>query len=66
MNGVERKMIELSNNSQLTRSCANMLSLNLSEQQLQQLERWMDHAIRENEQQAKNAERRAWRNCGRI
>jgi len=44
MSSLERKMIELSNNSQLTRSCATMLGLNLSEQQLRQLEQWMTHA----------------------
>lgn len=50
MNGIERKMIELSNNSPLTRTTCQTITAGMSSDQLHAFERWLDHAIRETNQ----------------
>jgi len=53
-----RLMVSLSNNSQLTNTTANMLSQTLSDEEQQELIRWMRHAKSEADLKVNTAKRK--------
>ena len=55
-----RLMISLSNNSQLTNTTASMLSQILSDQEQQELIRWMKHAKSETDLKVNTAKRKLY------
>ena len=53
-----RLMVSLSNNSQLTNTTANMLSQTLSDEEQQELIRWLRHAKSETDRDINSAKRK--------
>jgi hypothetical protein len=58
MDNIERKMIELSNNSHLTRLAATIVNDKLSESDKGTFERWLDLTRREHQTQVDCAKKR--------